>query len=162
MPSNACKTNRLPVYIKATGPVFFCAGVWNNRSDRYIRIYEELGHYMAIALGLGTYVTPDQAASDRSGIELSVLEAGRSIFTEATSSCPMPSRCPGFIGYADADGVEHSFIYTMYFYLSRGDDIRQYLQDDLASGNDLLQRKYNWVRDNIFRGIEYTGNLEPL
>jgi len=48
------------------------------------------------------------------------------------------ARWPGFTGYAgnyDTDGVQYSFIYPVFYYLTRG--------DDLSTGNCLLQRKYN-------------------
>ncbi len=34
--------------------------------------------------------------------------------------------------------------------------------DDLSTGNDLLQRKYNWIKQNIFKGIEYRNDFEPV
>ncbi|MCZ7546797.1 MAG: hypothetical protein M5R40_26220 [Anaerolineae bacterium] len=161
-----CLRNRLPVYVKAMGGLFNCRGAWINHDNTYIRVWEELGHYMGPALGIGTAMSPTQETSDRTGIPLSVLQAGYDLFGEGLSDCNTPApRCRGFTGIGgnyDAQGREHSFIYTVYYYLSDGDAIRLFIQEDLAAGNNLLQRKYNWVRDVIFRGVEFRGDLEPF
>ena len=161
-----CQTNRLPVYIKATGGIFNCGGAWINRDNDYIRVWEEMGHYFSPALGLGTAMSPNQELANLTGISLQSLNAGRQLFSEATGSCPgAVPRCPGFTGHVgnyDNDGVEHSFMYTVYYYLTRGDELRQFIADDLSTGNDLLQRKYNWIKQNIFKGIEYRNDLEPI
>ncbi len=162
-----CQTSRLPVYIKDTGGMFNCGGAWINRDKSYIGVWEEMGHYFTPALGFGTSIIPTQASADFTGISLPILTAGRQLFSEETGSCTgMPSpRCTGFTGYGgnyDNGGVEHSFMYTIFYYLTKGDELRQFIVADLATGSDLLQRKYNWIKENIFRGIEYRNNLEPI
>jgi len=52
-------------------------------------------------------------------------------------------------------GREHSFLYTIYYYLVHPAEIRQYIEEDLAVGHTLLKRKYDWVKQNIFRGVEF-------
>ncbi len=161
-----CQTERLPVYVKEVGGIFNCGGAWINRDNSYIRVWEEMGHYFAPALGFGTAISPNQELADISGISLQALQAGRVLFLEDTGTCPTASpRCTGFTGYGgnyDNGGVEHSFMYTMYYYLTKGDEIRALIAEDLAIGNDLLLRKYNWIKQHIFKGIEYRNNLVPV
>jgi hypothetical protein len=37
--------------------------------------------------------------------------------------------------------------------------LRDWVQADLAHGNDHLQRRYNWVK-TFFGGIEYNGRMD--
>lgn len=43
-------------------------------------------------------------------------------------------------------------------YFARGQRFREWMYDDLARGDDLLQVKYDWIRSNIFRGREFGDN----
>lgn len=163
--STPCFRDRLPVYIKKSGGIFNCAGAWVNQNNDYIRIYEELGHYMAPALGFGNNLTPTQETANRIGIPLAKLEEGYDLYAESEPCEDLSNRCTGFTGYSgnyDRSGREHSFMYTIYYYVDRGDEIRQFIQEDIADGNDLLQRKYNWVKENIFRGLEFRNSVEPF
>ncbi len=151
---------RLAVFLKLRGGLFNWRGAWINTSSDYLGVWEEAGHYLAPALGFGTTVTPETTASERSGIQLGVLRAGRDIFAqEKWSSCKaVRPRCPGFTGHAgnyDTTGVEHSFIYAVYYYISKPELMREFIAADLAAGDDLLQRKYNWIKNNIFKGVEF-------
>lgn len=166
-----CEKNRLPVIIKRSGGLFVCDGAWILRDNSYIKIWEETGHYLVLALGLekGQYEFGD-FATKLTGLPIAVIDEGRSLFSEGlgyqTGVCePGGSRCPGFTGYGgnyDSGSLSHSFIYTMYYYLTKGDELRQFILDDYYQGNDLLYRKYNWIKENIFNGIEYRNELEPI
>lgn len=163
--STPCLRDRLPIYIKNSGGIFNCAGAWVNQDNDYISIYEELGHYMAPALGFGNNLTPTQETANRTGIPLSKLEEGYDLFGDIGPCADLSNRCAGFTGISnnyDRTGREHSFMYTIYYYVDRGDEIRQFIQEDLAVGDNLLQRKYNWVKENIFRGLEFRNSVEPL
>lgn len=155
----ACSVAKMPVIFKENGGLYFCQGAFVNLDSKAIDIYAELGHYMAIALGwINSSPGPVQADADRSGIPLSELKKGYDIFTERINTCQAGPRCKGFTGYAgnyDNQGREHSFLYAVSFYLDRPEEIRLYIQQDLAQGDNLLLRKYNWIRDNIFRGVEF-------
>lgn len=161
-----CQTQRLPVYIKAQGGMFNCRGAWINRDKPYFGVWEELGHYFGPSLGFGTAMVPSQSLANITGIPLSTLNEGRLIFSESLTACNTPSpRCTGFTGIGgnyDAGGVEHSFMYVIYYYLIDGDLLRSFIAEDLLIGNNLLQRKYNWIKNNIFRGIEYRDKGEPI
>jgi hypothetical protein len=151
---------RLGVYVKGGGGLFNYRGAWINADSDHLQVWEELGHYFAPALGFGTSRTPDQGAADRSGIDLAVLKTGRKIFAQqAPSGCIAAGpRCAGFTGHAgnyDTNGVEHSFIYAVHYYIAEADLLRQFIADDLATGDTLLQRKYQWIRANIFGGVEF-------
>lgn len=155
-----CSTAKMPAIVTRLSGLYFCQGVFFNISHDAVDIYQELGHYMAIAMGcINNGSGPTQADADRCGISLSRLQEGYEIFSEREHSCPRtPPRCIGFTGYSDnydVTGREHSFIYTAMFYIDRPQQIREFIQEDLAAGDDLLQRKYDWVKRNIFRGVEF-------
>jgi hypothetical protein len=157
-----CTSRRLPVYIQSLGSHYYnYHGAWVDVGGSAIHIWEETGHYAALALGMGTDndYAPDEATAERTGLSLGVLKSGRSLFSEGTGICTQSSpRCPGFTGHSnnyDAGGLEHSFLYTVYYYLNDPSALRSYVNADLANGNNLLKRKYEWVRVNIFRGVEF-------
>ena len=103
------------------GGLYFCAGIWVNRDNEYIKIFEELGHYLCFHLGLENSSSgPTSNHSIKSSIPLLQLEYAFTLFNEELGSCSgaaSPIRCPGFLGYAgnyDATGREHNFLYTIY------------------------------------------------
>jgi hypothetical protein len=156
-----CNSRKLPILITPDDITpFFCQGVWNYKEHDYLRIYEELGHYMAIELGLGSNQdAPAQRNADETHISLQELNKASSIFIEGTGDVDYNRRVPGFLkagGYNyDRTGREHSFLYSVYYFISRSAEFRQYIQEDLAIGNTLLKRKYDWVKKNIFRDNEF-------
>ncbi len=168
-----CAAARYPIMIKTSGPISICSGVWINSDNDYIRIWEELGHTLSGAIGFinGSVVKPTAADAARSGIALADLTVGYNIFgqdLDVIGRCKLGSdssgRCRGFTGIAsnyDATDRQHSFIYTVYYYLKDGDWLRQKVQEDLDAGVDLLARKYNWTRQHIFRGLEFGKDAEP-
>jgi hypothetical protein len=160
-----CTSARLPVITLLAGGIFVCAGAWQTEADSYIRIWEELGHYAAGGMGLHDNGTaPTAADATLSNLPLSALQEARSLFGERTGTCQAGPRCAGFTGIGgnyDAGGRQHSFIYTLYFYVHDGDAIRGFIDEDLEDDDDLLQRKYNWVRQWIFRGVEFGSALDP-
>ncbi len=164
--STPCLEKKLPIYLKEKGGIFNCGGAWINQDDKHIRIWEELGHYFSPALGFGTVMSPTEETATRTGIALDELQDGHSLFKAETGSCQTASpRCTGFTGIGgnyDVDGIEHSFIYVIYFYLNRGDELRTFIQEDLAKDSSLLLNKYDWVKNNIFNGVEFRGDGEPL
>ncbi len=158
-----CLTKNLPVHLKRKGSIFHCQGAWNNHTDTEQRIWEELGHYFAAAIGLGSKIGKSKihriAAAERSGLSQGSIENGRHIFSIAIRQCPQASpRCTGFVGVNgnyDNTSLPHSFLYAVQYYIFRGDELRQMILDDLDVGNPLLQNKYNWIRQNLFEGREF-------
>jgi hypothetical protein len=68
-------------------------------------------------------------------------------------------RPQGGISWYDVGTNDHAFIHVAIAYRWYGEDLRAWVQQDLARGNDQLQRRYAWVRDNYFGGVEYNGRL---
>jgi hypothetical protein len=162
-----CKTQKLPVYLKDSGNLFVCRGAWVNYSSPYMRVFEELGHYMAAAIGLSDNNSgPDTTHAARTGIALAVLENAYDLFAERTGQCGgVTGRCRGFTGIGDnydAGSRQHSFIYVAYYYIRDGDQLRTWIAQDVAAGDTLLQRKYNWIKNNIFRGVAFKRDALPL
>ncbi len=170
-----CESARLPVMIKPSGGLYTCAGISVNETSSYAGIMEELGHYLASAVGLSDQgQTPTSEYAAVSGIPLpALLEAfaifGEKINGQCTSngpgdSCP-DTRMEGFTGIAnnyDAGSRQHSFIYALYYYFLDGDKIRKMIKEDIFAGDNLLLRKYNWVKRHIFRGMEFKLESDPL
>ena len=163
-----CATRRYPLVIKPGGGIFIASGAFMNRDSDSIRFWEELGHSFATLLGMGSSL-PSAGLAAEAGLGLTAMQDGWRLFQQsAGNSCPRgrstSGRCRGYTGIAnnyDTDGRQHSMIYVVYYYLTNGDLLRQLVQEDLAAGDDLLDRKYDWVRDNVFGGVEYTGNNAP-
>lgn len=128
--------------------------------------------YYALARGLGINNNGTPPASwnvAAAGLPLSTLQQGAAIFNEAIGSNCDPDRCPGFLtpNPPETDGPEGAFVMALYAY-EYGSGIRSWAQFDLQSKpcNDLLARKYNWLKDNIFHGYEnysmFVGPPQPL
>ena len=158
-----CATQRLPVHIKRTGGIFFCNGIWNNHTDDAFGFFQEFGHFLAAAVGLGDDIGAEATHRDTahaiSGVSKQAMVEGRSLFAEKVGTCGDPTvRCVGFAGIYenyDSGSLAHSFLYTVFQYVRRGETLRQYVYDDVTAGSTLLWRKYQWVRDHIFDGREF-------
>jgi len=155
-----CGTARMPVIMKEVGGIYFCAGPWMNYYVDHTVYWEELGHYLTFPMGIcNEECAMPTEENTLTAIPLAARREAHSLFQEGTTtSCGDMSRCPGFTGTSDKydmTGREHSFIYMVDGYINRGPQMRAYIQQDLAGGSTLLRRKYNWVRDVIFRGVEF-------
>ncbi len=167
VPSSCDSSTRMPVIVRAPDAEFICRGLWVGRSSSYIRIWEELGHYTTDRLGINDESNgPTADDASRSGVALTALQTGYTVFGVGVNRCgTTTTRCVGFTGIAnnyDATSREHSFVYTVYYYLRDGAQLRAWAASDAAAGNTVLQRKYNWVRDNIFRGVEFNRDADPV
>ena len=96
-------------------------------------------------------------------IALAELQAGYALFGQSLTGCGGLPRCPGFTGTYDTTSRQHSFIYAMAAYMFYGAQMRAWIAADLQrpTCNDLLARKYIWIRDNIFPGVEFDDRGEP-
>ena len=72
---------------------------------------------------------------------------------------PEGRRYQGGVRWYDLGTSDHAFIHMAIAYRWYGDDLRDWVQADLAHGNDQLQRRYNWVK-TFFGGIEYNGRMD--
>lgn len=139
----------------------------------YLDWHEEMGHRFATSLALwdkgANQVNPNLMSDLFSD---TIIKGATALFGERTND-PLkctggsdPSwRCRGFTGHAgnyDVMSVQHSWMYVIYFYMNDSRQLRQFIYDDLLQGDDLLKRKYEWVRKYIFRGVEFNTDNEPL
>lgn len=162
----SCDTEpKLPVIVKPSGDIFIYRGVWHVYGDDYMRLFEEVGHYLAAVFGFEDRgPRPGSAIADRTGVSIAELRAGYTLFGENVGGTSPTGRAPGFTGFGnnyDKTSRQHSFLYLVYYYLFDGDILRNFVSTDLASGEDLLARKYNWVKSNLFRGVEFKSAAEP-
>jgi hypothetical protein len=161
-----CENARIPIVVQTSDKgIYFCDGdsIWITYSDTYTRIYEELGHITAWAMGLDI---PTQSLVSSSDISLAALQEANRIFEIDATYMNGKGR---FVGFTDrryetveSPSRQHHFIYPMIDYFSDGAKLRQWVQEDLSVGSDLLKRKYDWIRQYIFRGVEFKKDNEPL
>lgn len=161
-----CDNARIPIVVQTPDKdLGFCDGdsIWITYSDTYTRIYEELGHITAWAMGLDD---PMQSLVERSDIPLTALQEAYGIFGIDATYKNSKGR---FVGFTDrtyetvtSPTRQHHFIYVLIDYFSDGDKLRQWVQEDLSIGDNLLKRKYDWIRQYIFRSVEFKTDNEPL
>jgi hypothetical protein len=176
--SEACQSERLPIKLKYFGGIFVFRGQINLFHDHYGKFFEEFGHYVVSDIGLrkpNGVITDDIA--HRAGISVRELQKGQAIFREglSTESSACEGRCPGFVNNNNYDltsnnsgSMEHASLYPLLWYFWRGDDLRALMNLDLdAQVNPpedkytLLSRKYEWIKKNIFNGVEFGNDSAP-
>lgn len=175
-PDPTCAETRYPLVVFPSGVAFICNGVWLPETVNYDwYAFHELTHAMSGMLGFSDKDNEPPVAINQawSGLPLAELTKGFTIFGESinpdcldntpTDTCP-DTRKTGFTNYGDNYDVstrQHSFIAAFYYYFFDGGAIRDMIDQDLQNMSDLLERKYNWVRDNIFQGQEFNKHSEP-
>jgi len=169
-----CDEANLPIILKPSNNIYVCQGVWNQVSDPYLDLWQEVGHYVVgqfFGLSDAGSVAPTSLALPPNGPSLAAYTEAAALFGArvgancANSTMDGAGRCRGFTGFAnnyDSGSIQHSFIYVWYFYFVDGDRLRGFVAADLAVGDDLLNRKYNWIRDHIYRGEEFRTHNEPV
>jgi hypothetical protein len=176
-PQPTCNETKYPAIIITQGRSGLCSGAWMHRADPYSwNIFHELMHAYQGGMGFTDDPQPAPGALNetRTGIPLSALTSGFTLFrtnlnsdcadNSATDTCP-DTRAPGFTGYGnnyDASTRQHSFIGALYYYFYDGDQFRQWIKDDIGAGDTLLQQKYAWIKQYIFKGVEFRGENDPL
>ena len=161
----SCRLAKLPVLIKPNGGAYTCGGAYFPQNSSAWTVWNEVGHYTADGLGIkddASLPNPVEADAIRSGLPLGVLEEADALFRESLGGCGDTDRCPGFIATYDATSAQHSMIYAWWWYATNGDVMRELIEEDLDDGNDLLQRKYDWLRTNIYGGVEFDDEGFPL
>jgi hypothetical protein len=176
--SEACQSGRLPIKLKRFGAIGVFMGQVNLFHDKYGRFFEEFGHYVVSDIGLRqpNGVITDEIA-ERADIPVRELQKGQAIFREglSTESSTCEGRCPGFVTDNNYDltsnnsrSMEHTSLYPLLWYFLRGDDLRARIDQDLnAQVNppedkyNLLSRKYEWIKKNIFHGVEFGNDSAP-
>lgn len=174
-----CSAARYPVVSMGAGAgnPFIDGGAWVFRgSEMQEDLLHELSHaVLDPVIGfVDSGSPPGSVHAVRSGISEADLRAGFQIFGEelfagCNSNPPNPSclagRSRGFVNLSgqnyDRGSRQHSFIGAMQLFIHDGDTMRVYIADDDANGHDLLRRKYEWIRTNLFNGLEFKAGYEP-
>ncbi len=183
----ACKDVRYPVMVGILSDggesINICSGIWHLRSNDYKGFWEEMGHTLAghrlgfhdsgkkkELKGKGKPYYPTRENEKLTGISLSALKEGDTLFGKGVRGdrkCDYGTapggRCRGFTGIAsnyDVGTRQHSFIYAVYYYFSDGDQLRRWVKEDTKAGSILLQRKYEWIKKNLFKGVEFGKDNE--
>jgi hypothetical protein len=168
-----CALLKYPVLVQKSGPLNICSGAWQRETDHYGQIWEEIGHSMAGSFGLfdKDAAHPNQDNEAMTGIPLSALEEADHIFGQALNddcnpnqsndTCPN-QRTPGFTrnDNYDKSDLQHSFIYPVYSYFFNGNNFRALVDQDLRSGSTLLRQKYDWIKENMYQGVEFSKENE--
>jgi hypothetical protein len=155
--NRACELAKYPLVI-STVPVdaYRCSdGVYlYRRADPTSYVWAAL----ARALGFNDNgVLPSPRNVDLSAISLASLQEGAAIFREGTGmTCQ--DHCPGFVSGTEPEtnGPEEAFSWALWYYAVSGQAFRADAVQGLASHpcNDLMARKYDWLKANIFHGNE--------
>lgn len=74
---------------------------------------------------------------------------------------PSGRRYQGGVDWYDIGTSDHAFINTATLYRWFGDDLRDLVAADQRAGNDQLKKRYDWLRDRYFGGIEFNGRAGP-
>ncbi len=162
-----CTEAKLPVVIQCPqAGIFFndYSSIWITMDSSADRIFEEIGHMMAGAIKLDD---PGAIVDGAVIPKAPMLEAYDIFGVDASSSYKNSSgRYVGFTDVSHETEVQpsrqHHFIYPLSRYYSDGDTLRRWVQEDLSHGSNLLKRKYDWIKWNIYRGVEFKTNNEPL
>lgn len=178
-----CSEAKQPVVLQcADKSIFVDVGnsMWLAVDNDDQRIFEELGHTLASAIGLrddGHGGAPSSVDAARSRIPLEELTRGYALFGEPSARCPVvPGRCLGFTDYDyevhGSPSRQHHFLYAVLSYAWRGDDFRTWVALDASGANplgethwterEMLRRKYDWIRKNIYRGMEFGNGGAPI
>jgi hypothetical protein len=142
----------------------------------------ELCHLIASEIGLADDPDPlgDNVMNDRIS-EIAMQEA-YNIFNEGTNDALINNpnnsdlcsfgtnadgtRCLGFTMLPNmfymASSRQHSWMATLHDYVRNGSNLRNIMSLDAAAGVNILKIKYEWIKTNIFKGIEYIENNELL
>jgi hypothetical protein len=173
-----CTNVKLPVVLTC-GEIFVntWSSAWVPMDSDWARLYEELGHILAGGLGFhDSKSLPIDADAARTGIPLSELVRGAGLFGSESGRCPAGSgRCVGFTDRTyevfGSPTRQHHFLYLLIDYVLKGSVVRKWAADDLAGRNttglvfswqaSLLQQKYDWIRKNLYQGVEFSRDGAP-
>lgn len=161
--SRACELARTPLVLSSvsSGNAYTCSdGVYIAREMNWLGFHEEVGRVVARGMGFHNNGTPPaQANADATNIPLNKLQEGATLFAERTNQ-PCIARpdgsCRGFTSAAERLGLEQSLAGLLLDYSSYS-FLVDLIEKDLTAPvcDDLLARKYFWLKANVFNGYEY-------
>ena len=160
--------------MKDAGIDYSCSGAWINEgstSDLNGNVHHELWHSVLtniLCIKDDSQGSPTNDHAQLSGISLAELTDAFTIFGQSVNSdcltnsgtCPNANagRPMGFTLSPDNYSMSSrqlAFIYALDYYIRRGPQFRVWIQNDLAAGDNLLESKYNWIRNSMFQGVEF-------
>ncbi len=144
-----------------------------NHLSRHLAWVHEMGHRLVSSAGIwSSGQGPSNPPLLGAILPAAATAAANTLFDTATDragTChgdrDALGRCRGFDGTVGPDeitGTQHALIYVMESYVRDGDLLRERAYDDLRAGDDLLLRKYEWIRDHLFHGAEFSALAAPL
>lgn len=162
-------TGHYPIWVNFnSGDRIWCGAHVRFTHPYSTNLMHEVGHSLAGALGIYDKDQPP-APNLEPGISAAAYQQALDLFGR---SCPPQSqwvagRPRGFTGTYECTSRQHDWIELLRHYFSNGEQVRQWIQDDKQNGTTveaktLLEKKYNWMRDNVFRGVEFKRHNEPL
>lgn len=161
--------NRYPIWLEFNGsPRIWCGDHINYRNDYTGGIWDEIGHTVAGALRIYDSSPPPWPWTLEPGIGQGPTNDAMTLFSAACSSQKDGSGRPRGAIAKGCDSVQHRWMYPLIEYFSNGDQLRKWIADDLActtctpTEQNLLQQKYDWYKQYIFRGVEFRTDNEPL
>lgn len=160
-----------PVRIHATeqlNAAYFGNGIHIDAGMWWSPFLEEYYHKFGQALAISS-TCPDESSvcgyGEQLEPEIHILETAfaRVFFSTDVGCCyGDAARAPGFLGVGSDDTEnydnttdEHSWLYALLYYFKNPGTFRSLAQTDAQNGNNLLQNKYNWMRDVIYNGVEF-------
>lgn len=141
----------------------------------YLVWWDEMGHRLAGSLGLCDAPCSSPAPNllvdliPKSATDAAWTLFGRDVDIDCLDNgtddgCP-DSRKIGFTGSGnnyDVSTRQHSWIYPLKSIFFGGDGLRAAIRADRARGSTLLQEKYDWMVQHIYRGLEFRNSNQPL
>lgn len=157
----ACELARTPLVLSSVDPwhPYTCPdGLYFSR-ELHSGFSSELGPLVARTMGFNNNGTPpSQANATASNISLAALQEGATLFGERIGQPCIPrsdGSCRGF-SHSEHTGREEALSALLISYSSTG-SLQQRIRSDLNAPvcDDLLARKYFWLKANVFNGYEY-------
>ncbi|MFO0725640.1 MAG: hypothetical protein U1E65_17785 [Myxococcota bacterium] len=161
----AAELSKTSLVLSNTPTTYSCGGsVYLSRDQ--LPNTREIGRALARGLGIRDDGTPPSAWNAAvSGIPLATLQAGSALFGSGLTSASCTTfNCVGFVGSTpfERSGREAAFAEVLEAYVreSSASELLYNAANQRAARpcNDLLSRKIDWIRTNIFRGED----LRPL
>lgn len=123
-------------------------GRFTSRFDDEAEWFHELGHMFCGMLGIGVPTGPPSPLPDG-------LFAGKPELAPKVIDRPR-----GYTGQYTS-GAQHDWIDVLIHYTSNGYQLRYWARIDAQQGYEQLQRKYDWMKAEMFQGTEFGWAGEP-
>ena len=162
VPARACELAKTNVIFAPIATGYSCAdGLYVRSADPEPDLVRQLGRAVGRALGVDNAgSTPTAWNATISGIPLPALQEAHALFTATLPpNCP-GGQCLGLLGNAfELLGPEEAFSSALETYVDDGRYFRERAEVQRVGTpcNDILWRKYEFIRTHIYRGAEFRG-----